>query len=62
MAMLTGHCVMGRLTERMRLALTTSAVDRDPLRKCRVLSNFFANAHLLQGADIGYLALQLLSA
>ena len=39
----------------------TSVADADPLRKRRLLSTLFANAHLLGGADIGYLALQPLS-
>ena len=32
------------------------------LRKRRLLSAFFVNAHVLRGADINYLALQLLLA
>ena len=42
--------------------LMTSAVDADPLRKRRLLSTFSVNAHLLRGADIGYLVLRPLSA
>ena len=40
----------------------TSAVPVGPLRKRRLLSTFFAKAHLLRGTDIDYLALQSLSA
>ena len=40
--------------------LTTSAVFAEPLKKRRLLSNFFVNDHLLQGVDIDYLALQSL--
>ena len=36
--------------------LTTSAVNADPLRKRRLLSNFFVSARLLTAVDIGYLA------
>ena len=45
-AVLTGHCVMGRHAERMRL-LTTIAADADPLKKRRLLYTFFVSAHLL---------------
>ena len=45
-----------------RLYLTTSAMGADPLKKTTLLSTFFVNAYLLRGADIGYLALQPLSA
>ena len=36
--------------------LTTSAVDADPLKKRILLSPFSVNAHLLRGANTGYLA------
>ena len=41
--------------------LTTSAVGTDPLRKRRLLSAFFVNAHLLRNTDIGYLVIRSLS-
>ena len=58
-AVLTGHCVMGRHAKRMRLI---SAVDADPLRRSRLLSTFFVSAHLMLGIDIGSLAPHFLSA
>ena len=49
-AMLTGYCVMDRHAERIRLKFNTSVVDARPLRKRWLLSTFFINALLLQGA------------
>ena len=53
---LTAHCVIGRHAVRIKLHLTTSAVNAALLRKRRLLSSFSVNTRLLLDVDIGYLA------
>ena len=59
--MLTGHCVMDRHAERMRVDLKASAVNADKLRKTKLLSTLFFSARLLLDTDIDYLAFHFMS-
>ena len=62
-AMLTGHCVVGRHAERMRLSFNDFCCRcRSAQKEETVIHFFFVSARLLLGADIGYLAHHFLSA
>ena len=60
------NCIASPITDHNKcycgFRLATSAVDAHKLRSRRLLSTFFVNVHSLRGANIGYLALQPLSA
>ena len=58
---LTGHCIMIRHAERIRLLFSNFCVDTDPLKKRKLLSPFFVSARVLLGVDIVYLAPHFLS-